>query len=125
MRITGSVNERASAETLRYFVKPRSRSGLFVATVGGQLALGNQLCVYEMEEADDALTIPHTLRHRVLSRHLVADEAVPGRFAIEGCKVDIQTVFEGSPRKEEGFAEVDPGFVFELTPPPADQARMN
>lgn len=126
MKIVSSVNERGSAESLRYFVSPRNRSGLFVATVGGKLALGKRLCVYEMENATDALTIPHTLRHRVLNRHLVTDESVPGRFAIEGCRVDIETKSTDSPRDvKEVLAEVDSGFVYELTPQAPDQARMN
>lgn len=123
MRIDGSFTEKGSGEKLRYFVKPSDRSGLFVATVGGKLALGDSLCVYDMEEA--GATVPATLRHRVLSRHLVSDESNPGRFAIEGCKVDIEAMFLGGPRKEEGPVTIDSGFIFELTPPPNDLNRMN
>lgn len=86
--------------------------------------MGDTLCVYEMDEPD-ALRVPHVLRHRVLGRHLVADESNPGRFVIEGCKVDIRTVFEDGARKEEGFAQVDSGFIQEIAPPPAEQCRMN
>jgi hypothetical protein len=123
MRIKRSVGERSSAETLAYFVEPNDRRGLFMTTIGGEAVLGSTLRVYEMEETGQ--TVPATLRHRVLSRHLQADETIPGRFAIDGCKVDIDTTFEGNSRKEKGLAEVDSGVVYELTPPPADQARMN
>lgn len=125
MRIDRTTGERGSGESLQYFVKPRDRSSIFATTVGGKLALGDMLCVSDMKDGATAANVPHTLRHRVLSRHLVPDASRPGRFAIDGCKVDIETTFEGSPRKERGLAEVDAGAIFELTPPPADQCRMN
>lgn len=125
MRVGRSVTEKGSAETLAYFVEPRGRTSIFATTVGGKLALGDMLRVSEMTDAASALSAPHTLRNRVLGRHLVPDTSRPGRFAVQGCKVDIDTTFEGSARKEKGLAEVDASVIFELTPPSPDQCRMN